>query len=206
MASLEAIYYVGESIVDFLRRSYPAALGACTFRYMSTGEMAVSPPTETTLVLLPYGVQIDEFSRNAARLQGPNAGSVPLGVNLQLLLTVWSDQTRFEHGIMGWAMRQLYMNTVLDRSLLNPTGGWQAEDTLQITPQEPNLDFLLRLWEGLRQPYRLSMTYLARVVKIDVPPEEAARPVVAARIGTGHYDGGAVAPIVEEFNRLSDRS
>jgi hypothetical protein len=200
MGSLSAIYQAGSSLADYLRRARTGELGAIPCEFMSSGQMAESPPAETTLVLLLYGVSLDEHSRNAARSVGPHAGTVPLGVNLHLLLTAWTSDAQKELLMIGWAMRQLFMLPVLDRASLLPAADWGPEDRIQITPAEPNTEQIIRIWEGLRQPYRMSVPYLARVVRIDVPPAPAAPPVVSRRFGYVPYDGGPVAPLVDEFD------
>ncbi|HEU4325866.1 MAG TPA: DUF4255 domain-containing protein [Roseiflexaceae bacterium] len=200
MGSLSAIFQAGSSLADYLRRARPTELGAVPCEFMTSGQMAGATVTDPTLVLLLYGVSLDEHSRNAARLTGPSAGTVPLGVNLHLLLTAWSADPQKEGLILGWAMRQLLMMPVLDRSLLLPADAWGPEDRIQITPVEPNIDQTLRIWEGLRQPYRMSMPYMARVVRIDVPPAQPEPPVVSRRFAYVPYDGGPVAPLVDEFN------
>lgn len=203
MGSLLAIHHAGSSLVDYLRRSRPAALNAIPCEFYSTGRVIASPPTETTLVILLYGTTIDEHQRNAARSSGPNMGTIPLGVNLHLLVTAWSDDAEEEHQLMAWAMREFHRMPVLDRSLLIPAGAWDREDRIQISPIEADFDRMFRLWEALRMPYRLSAQYLARVVKIDVVPEPARAPVVAKRLAYTPYGDEPVDPLVDAFNEAT---
>jgi hypothetical protein len=41
---------------------------------------------------------------------------------------------------------------------------------------------MMRVWDALDPAYRLSVAYLARVVRIDREPISAGRPVVATRL------------------------
>jgi hypothetical protein len=184
MGNLSAIFYAGESLAQYLSQSYPDALrqqAACEFRFFGTGQLTAKPPTTTTLVLTIYNTLINEHSRNAIRRTGASAGTVPLGLDLYLLMSVWTEDAFEEYTIFGWAMRQLYMTPLLDSSVLSSLGGWQAEDALQISPIDLRVEELTRIWEGLRHPFRLSVAYLARVLNIDVPPETDHKPVVATR-------------------------
>ncbi|MBX3081417.1 MAG: DUF4255 domain-containing protein [Anaerolineae bacterium] len=194
MANLSAIHYLGTSVIDHLRRAYPKALSdaeSCTFTLYSTGFLQDSPPSDgTTMTLIPYNITLNEHSRTANRLAGPAIGTVPLGVDVYFLLTVWTTSTFAEQSIMGWAMRELYINGTLDRSMLDPKGGWDVADRIQITPSDLRIEDLIRIWEGLRQPFRLSVGYMARVVQIDVPPEPDHAPVVATRFGYHDWDYG----------------
>lgn len=206
MGTLLAIHHAGNSLTDYLRRARPAALNAVPCEFYSTGRMIASPPTETTLVILLYGVTIDEHQRNAARTSGAFQGTIPLGVNLHLLLVAWSDDAEEEHQLMAWAMREFHRLPVLDRSILIPADEWDREDRIQISPVQADFDQIFRLWEALRQPYRLSTPYLARVVKIDVDPAEDGAPVVAKRLAYTQYGDEPVAPVVDAFNqRTGDR-
>lgn len=200
MGSLLAIHHAGNSLTDYLRRSRPAALNAIPCEFYSTGRLITAPPTATTLVILLYGVSIDEHQRNAARTSGTHMGTIPLGVNLHLLLTAWADNADDEHHLMAWAMREFHRMPVLDRSILLPANEWEREDKIQVTPVETDFDQIFRLWEALRQPYRLSAPYLARVVKIDVDPDEDRTPVVAKRFAYTQYRDEPIAPIVDTFN------
>ncbi len=198
MANLSAIFHAGDSLATYLRLKYADDLGAalpCEFAFMGTGAFHADVPTTTTLTLLLYSIGINEHSRHASRPVPPAANSVPLGVDLYLLMTAWAERTQDEHTIMGWAMRQLYLTPILDRSILNDAGQWHPYDTIQILPTETRWDELTRLWEALRQPYRLSMTYTARVVMIDVPPAGPDfAPVVATRFTHTSHPNAGVTP------------
>lgn len=206
MGTLLAIHNAGNSLTDYLRRARPAALNAIPCEFYSTGRLITAPPTETALVILLYGVTVDEHQRNAARTTGLHQGTIPLGVNLHLLVTAWSDDSEEEHLLMAWAMREFHRLPVLDRSVLLPADAWEREDRIQVSAAEADFDRILRLWEALRQPYRLSAPYIARVVQIDVEPGEDHLPVVASRFGYTQYKEEPVAPVVDEFNqRTRDR-
>lgn len=200
MATLAAIHNAGQSIADSLQRGRTAQISNIPCEFWTTGKLIASPPPDPSLVVLLYAVTIHEHSRSAARTSGPHRGSVPLGLALHLLLTPWSTDPALETTLLGWGMRHLYTTPLLDRSMLTPADAWEDDDRIQIVPAEKSIEEIIRIWEGLRQPFRLSAAYEARVVRIDVEPGQEYPPVVARRIGYVPYDGGSVAPLVDAFH------
>lgn len=187
MGNLRAIYSVGNSLTQFLRRSYPEDLRAahsCDFRLFASGEIiAIDSLDTTTLSLYLYRVTVDEHLRHTSRKNTLTPKDIPLAVDLHYLLTVWAESALAEQVILAWAMRQLYQFPVLDKSALSPEANWNAEDIIHVIPAELSNEDLMRIWEGLRLPYRLSVSYIARVVQIDIDSVPDAAPVVAARFG-----------------------
>ena len=59
------------------------------------------------------------------------------------------------------------------------------EDQVYIVPIEMTNEDLMRLWDAMTPTYRLSLPYLARVVRIDPDQVEEGRPVVATRYAYG---------------------
>jgi uncharacterized protein DUF4255 len=185
MANLFAIHSVGNSVVTFLRNSYPDSLRTahpCEFRLLSSGEVAAEPvDMPTTLSLLLFRVTVNDHLRNTGRTGDGYDVHVPLSLDLHYLLTVWASNALAEHSILAWAMRQLQLRPVLDFSTLSPEAGWDLAETVQLVPTDLTTDEIMRLWDALKPGYRLSVAYVARVVRIDGEPEPDAPPVVATR-------------------------
>jgi hypothetical protein len=78
-------------------------------------------------------------------------------------------------------MREIQMHPVLDSSALSPEAGWTAADVVQLIPAELSNDDLFRIWDLLQPKYRLSISYVARVVRIDTDTD-SDRPAVAMRM------------------------
>ncbi len=185
MANLLAVHSVGASLVTFLRNSYPESLRTahpCEFRLLSSGELAEPGNFETSLSLFLYRVSINEHLRNIPdRARGNGDGLVPLSLDLHYLMTVWAGSALAEQLIIAWAMRQLYHHSVLDISSLSSEAEWNAGDIIQVLPGEVSTEDMMRIWDALDPPYRLSVSYVARVVRIDADREADRRPVVATR-------------------------
>lgn len=187
MAGFSAVYAVGESIVQFLRQTYPDALRAehpCRFDVAKSEDFAEAAPFgETTVTLYLYRLSIDQYLHAAipARSGPPAARALPL--DLHYMVTVWADTTHTEQLLMTWVMAQLHWRPVLDRSNLMALGGWRLDEQIQIAPTPITQEDLSRIWDVMEPSYRLSTTYVARVVHIDPAPEAEAAPVVATRFG-----------------------
>lgn len=184
MANLLAIHSVGSSLMTYLRNSYPDDLRAdlpCEFRLLSSGELAEPGDIGTALSLFLYRVTMNEHLRNAGRIDNPADVNVPLALDLHYLMTVWANNAHTEQVILAWAMRQFHLHPVLDISALSPEAAWSAGDIIHLMPAELSNEDVMRIWDALDPPYRLSVSYIARVVRIDPDKVDDARPVVATQ-------------------------
>jgi hypothetical protein len=196
MANLRAIHSVGFSLVKYLRNAYPADLRRdhpCDFRLVASGEMNgkdVDFGTAVTLYL--YRATVNPYLRNTTIVNAAQETVLPLSIDLHYLLTVWSDSALAEHTILGWVVRQLYMHQTLSQSDLTPEGGWDAGDFVQVIPSELSNEDLMRIWDALDPGYRLSISYIARVVRIEPEIQPQTPPIVARSMRfTGPEGGGS---------------
>ncbi|MBS1172197.1 MAG: hypothetical protein H6R12_1027 [Proteobacteria bacterium] len=185
MASHFAISSVGESLMTRLRNAYPAALRTrfpCSFQVLSTQQLSernVLRPT--TLALFLYRVTVNEHLRGARRSADPSDEAIPLALDLHWMLCVVADSATAEHTILAWAMKELHANPVLDAASLTPEGGWSPGEVVQLIPAELSNEDLMRIWDAVTPPYHLSVSYVTRVVRIELEPLHG-RPVVATRL------------------------
>ena len=189
MANAFAVSSVGTSLVTMLTNAYPASLRAqfpCEFRLVSTGELAGRERDLDGIVsLVLYRITANEHLRTARRGNTPGDESIPLSVDLHYLLSVWNSSAAAEQVIVTWAMQQLHLRPVLDASSLSPEGGWTPGDAIHIVPAELSNEDMMRIWDALEPAYRLSVSYIARVIRVDGPIVPAPQPVVATRFVYG---------------------
>jgi len=191
MANVFAIHSVGNSIVTYLRNSYPRSLAGqdmpdCAFDLVSSGELAGEPGDATRITLYLYRVTVNEHSRQIQATAGAAARPTPLGLDLHFLMSAWAGNARDEHTMLAWAIRQLHMFPILDASSLSPEAGWGANEVIQVIPAELATEDLMRIWDALDPAYRLSASYIARLVRLDPDaPPPPGRPVVASRFAYG---------------------
>jgi hypothetical protein len=191
MANLFSINSVGESLVRFLRDTYPEPLRTdhpCEFRQVSSAELADAEEMETAVTLYLYRVTVDEHSRNLAPSSRPQHRPMPLSLALYFIIIVWAEDALTEQTLTAWVMSQLNQHPILDRSNLSQAGGWAREDVVHFLPFELSNEDLMRIWDAITPSYRLSLPYVARVVRIDPAEAQAGLPVVATRYRYGGLD------------------
>jgi len=185
MASFAAIYSVGNSIAQFLQNGYPPALKSsfpCQFQLMSSTQIAMEDThgLDQTLSIFLHRITLNENFRSATRLQDMPAKQPTVFLDLHYLLTYWGTSAQAEQTILGWTVQQLQSSPILDRSILSSDGGWDSTESVQLVMADLSLEDILRIWDALGPKYRLSVAYLARVVRIDRPVTDAP-PVTATR-------------------------
>jgi hypothetical protein len=192
MANIAAISSVGSSLATYLDRAYRAATFPdgvtrpnCRFDLLSIGGLLAGSINVTNdsaqVVILLYRASMNQHMRTAGRVARPAMEPPPLSVDLHYLVTFWAGSAEIEQLVLAWTLRQLHETPVLDASILSQEAAWPAEDVVQLIPEEISNEDMMRIWDGLEPHYRLSLAYIARVVRID--PDEATdhRRVVATR-------------------------
>jgi hypothetical protein len=185
MTNILAIHSVGESLRAYLDTSFPEDIRAthpCEFKLLSSGDLVGETDLDATLSLFLYRITVNEHARNVRRVNDPARENLPLAVDLHYMLTMWSKSAFTEHVVMAWAMRQLHQHPVFDASTLTSEASWGAGDFVQVIPAELGTEELMRIWDALDPGYRLSASYIARVVRIDSDAEPTFAPVVASRL------------------------
>jgi hypothetical protein len=157
-------------------------------------------PTETAkksankLSLWLYQITENEFLKNQPMLRAAGNGNVnqhqqtqfpPLALNLFYLVTPFAsrdgDDGRADHRLLGKTMEVLYDNAMI---LVEDETEEIAEE-LRVVFCRLTLEELTRVWEALREPYRLSVCYQIRVTRIDSQRAPERGRVLAQTTGTG---------------------
>src|SRR5262249_51459788 len=93
----------------------------------------------------------------------------------------WADTGQDESLLLGWTMRMLESRPLLGPGDLSD-GGFSENESVQIVLGELTNEELLRIWETIEAPYRLSVPYIARVVQIELQPPPQPLPVVSKKL------------------------
>jgi hypothetical protein len=192
MANIAAIRSVGTSLAAYLNNAYrdttfppSVAKPECTFSLTSIGGVRAqdvpSSDTSVRVLIFLYRASMNQHLRNVGRSLDPGMRPVPLSVDLHYLVSFWAKSGENEQLVLAWTMRQLHDVPVLDSSILSREAAWSAEDLIQLIPEEIETEELMRIWDTLEPNYRLSLSYIARVVRIDPDEIREERPVVATR-------------------------
>jgi hypothetical protein len=181
MATSTIIRSVTEALLKILQDDLAGPGGI-----MQAANIMAAPPeyvekvvTGQTLILYLYQVLESPFLKNAgntttlAPSAPPQTATVvrdALALDLYYLLIPFSTESNFldTYDILGAAMQAFHDNGSFSPGALG----------VSIQPEEANLEFrlslnplatsdLLRLWEAVHRPYRLSVAYVVRTVLID---------------------------------------
>lgn len=193
MANYAAVYSVGNSIAKYLQAAYPlAGVFPCTFKLVSSSEIASEETTalDQVVSIFLHRITTNENFRAAGRLPDSPGKSPVVFLDLHYLLSYWGVSAEAEQTILGWTVQQLQSAPILDNSVLTGEGAWDAAETVQLVLADLSLEDILRIWDALGPKYRLSVSYVARVVRIDranIP----GPPVVATRMTYENQEGAA---------------
>jgi hypothetical protein len=194
LADYTAIYAVGNSLAQYLENSFPQELKSkypsVKFQLVSSSQIAEEDHAalDQVVSIFLHRITTNENFRSATRIQDdPNKKPV-LFLDLHYLITYWGVDPQAEQTILGWTMQQFQLSPILDNSILTPGNIWDATESIQLVPADLSLEDILRIWDALGPKYRLSVSYIARVVRIDLPIH-VRPPVMAA--GFRYTDSGA---------------
>ena len=101
------------------------------------------------------------------------------------MVTAWGATSLDEQLTFAWALRQLHEHPVLDASALSPEAGWAQDEVIQMVPAELHHRGHDAYVGRVEASYRLSSTYVARLVRLDPDQPIETRRVVARRLAFG---------------------
>jgi hypothetical protein len=178
VADYQAVFAVGDAIVSYLNTAYINAgiTFPCKFALVSSADMS-SPDSITKLdkqlAFYLHRITTSEHYRNVTRLPDAPATEPVLYLDLHYLLSYWNsdaDGAEAEQKVLTWTMQQLQSNPIMDTSILalsSSAPNWAATDTVQLVPADLSMQDLMDIWTGLGPKYRLSVSYIVRVVRVD---------------------------------------
>lgn len=154
-------------------------------------ETARNRSSRTTLSVWLYQVTENEFMKNQppARANGHTAlAETPLALNLYYLITPFGPTDSApdrELQLLGKVMQVMYDNA----TLMVRVPADNVFEELRVILCRLTLEELTRIWEALRESYRLSVCYQVRVTQID-----SARVETKARVVQSDSLYGEVPP------------
>lgn len=136
------------------------------------------------LTLFFYRVDSNRAMRAAWSTAGAYDGRSSLALDMYFLLTAWAANAESELRILGRTMQALEDTPIISGPLLAGNAGWAADECLQVVLGDMESETLVRLFETLPIRYRLSVPYIARVLRLDgvqVPREPPAVTAITRR-------------------------
>jgi hypothetical protein len=187
MASPDVIRDMGDTLLYLLRSGLVGLVDPTRVVVGTPDEFeTLGDPAQPTVTVFLYRVGVNPEMRNGPRRLLPDGRTTRplLPLELCYLITPWARETRDEYRITGRVVQVLY-----DRAELGPAdlqgASWEAGDTVQLILETLPMVDHYRIWDTTDLPYRLSLTYMARVIGIAPIEELTGPPVVEALIGTG---------------------
>jgi hypothetical protein len=119
------------------------------------------------LSIFLYRVDFNKTMRAAWSAVGSQDGLGHLAVDLHLLLSAWADNAEFELRILGRAMQALETTPILNGPLLDPITEWAPNESVQLVLEDISTEAVMRTFDSLPTDYRLSVPYIARIIRID---------------------------------------
>jgi len=150
--------------------------------FARTGDSII--PTNAVSIFL-YRVEVNRVMRAAWAGVGNLDGQAHLPVDLHYLLTGWAENAEHEHQILGKTMQCLDSFPSMSGPVLYPTAGWSDTESMQVLVEDVALEPLMRTFDSLDADFRLSIPYLARIVRVDgrdIEPAEPATTVVTGLV------------------------
>lgn len=201
MAGFTGIAAVGTSIERLLSHAFverqPVPGKTSKAALIRTEDLAKDTLIENLIgklgvTILLYRVDFNKTMRAAWSAVGNADGRGYLALDLHYLLTPWADNAEHQHMIIGRVMQALERTPMLHGPTLYspslPLPAYASEpqaattDTVQILLEEISTEALMRTFDSLPSDYRLSVPYVARVVRIDTLETAVAPPVIDADI------------------------
>lgn len=187
MADFDSLAYTGRSIVRLLNYWFaeqnPHPMGTTTNAVLIRTEDFKndvnnndgSPLVPPAVSVFFYRVDVNRTMRAPWSAVGHTEGRAHLPLDLHFLLTPWAENAEYELRLLGRAMQCLEVHPILAGPLLDPSGSWAPNDAIQICVAEITTEEVMRTFDSLPVDFKLSVPYLARVIRIS---EQGARPAV----------------------------
>jgi len=196
VAQIGAVHSVGESLVRHLSGAFALersvqsslpeerqTLPSCRFEQVSGSQLNNTfQPAENLITFYLFRMGLDKNLRATADPKFPKDPKArPLSLELHYLVTAWAAESHHEQTLLSWVMLELHKNALLDRASLLPQDLWDADESVQVQMSEMGHEDMMRIWEALQPDYRLSVSYVARSVRLETGIRSDSAPVVSTR-------------------------
>lgn len=140
-------------------------------------------PMKPKINFFLFRVEENEFARNEdwEPVGTDTLHFPPLVLSLFYVMTPFVDDKRDEQRIFGEAMRVFHDNSIVDPALLKGVLENSGEE-LKVDLCRFTLEQLTQIWSAFSKPYRLSVVYQIRMVRIDSLIEQGTRRVIEHQV------------------------
>jgi hypothetical protein len=197
VGAFTSIAAVGLSLESLLTRRLDAAFTADStlFRRRSKARLVrteqfsraantVGAIDEGTVSIFCYRADIDRTMRPPWSAVSATTGRTHVPIDLHFLFTAWDSDAEAELRLIGFTLLTLESVPSLSGPLLHPAGAWEPGESVQLINEDLLTEDVLRTFETLPADFRLSVSYVARVVRLSVPIEPDHGDVLTAVSGS----------------------
>ena len=170
-------HFVIWEVSQFLKHTLWVGLSEDPATTVAESEIVLSNPAQPLpggvsrkISLWLYQVSPNEHLRNPpfVRLKVDELqGYPPLALNLCYLLTPSTGKDDTDQLVLGKALQVFHDRGVLNMEIKNAQGDGPRAEELHISLAQRTIAELAEVWEAMQQPYRLSVCYEVRVVRIE---------------------------------------
>lgn len=185
MATSLAIRDTGETIRAMLVAGVGPSVPMLAVHLATSDDFpAYASSAEPVLTIFLHRIAVHPEMRNAPpRLLPDGTITGPLlPLELSFMITPWAASTADELVLAGRVLQTLYESAELGPAQLQGAS-WDPGDSVQLVLESLSSEEHYRVWDTVNLPYRLSLTYLARVVGIEPRTRTPIVPVGIATIG-----------------------
>jgi hypothetical protein len=189
MAGVDVIADVGDTLVALLVNGLGGVVAPDHVK-VSTPDDFQANPTQPTVTVFLYQVAINPEMRNSpprtVMVERPSDHRLEvkttrplLPLDLHYLVTAWAKEPKDEYRISGRVLQTFYDHAELGPADLQGDS-WRAGDSVQVIYEQLSLEQQFNIWNPTHLPYRLSLSYLVRVVGIEPSETKSDAPVISA--------------------------
>lgn len=140
----------------------------------------IDPPCIT---IYPYRVALNAVTRPGWSAAAYRDGVSHLPLDIHFLLTAWASDASRELTLLGRAMQCLEEKAVLSGPLLDPGASWAPQEAVQVCIGEITTEDVMRTFDSLPADFKVSVPYVARVVRLSGRVAEPAPDVATVTTG-----------------------
>ncbi len=186
MATSRAIRDAGETLRSILLAGVAPAVPNLTIELATPDEFRDhQDPANPVITIFLHRVALHPEMRNAPLRRRPDGVATRplLPLELSFMITPWARETADEYQLAGLVVQTFYERAEIGPAWLQGPS-WEPGDSMQLVFESLGSEEHYRVWDTVDLPYRLSLTYLVRVIGIETRDEMVTSPVVTADVGS----------------------
>jgi hypothetical protein len=183
VATTDALAFLGDTIVAMLQNGLSGLVAPSDVLLSTPEEFKTFTPLQPSVTIFLYHVRVNAEMRNGRERATAPRPALPLDV--RFLVTPWTQDTRDAYRIIGATALLFYDHAVVTFGELLGTNVWAPDDTVELIMESLPVEEHFNIWETADIPYKLSLSYLARIIGIDSTLVPSAAPVTVATVPGG---------------------